>query len=436
MAADLSGIERLLVSRIGLDPVSAGPQQIERAARQRMKELALDDMGAYNHWVQTSESELQALIEEVVVSESWFFRDERPYQYFHDYIREHWLSNLLRPSLRVLSLPCASGEEPYSIAMMLRDLGLPARRFQIDAVDISTRSLAIAHRGIYSSNAFRGSDFSFRSRYFREHPQGYELDPSIRSTVRFLQASVLDPGLLKESARYDVVFCRNLLIYLGPSARVRALATIERLLAIDGLLFVGHADRLDVPGLEPKFTAAGDPACFVYRLRAQGDRVLHQSLPELEPPRPMSVLITPGTASAVALNIPPLGAPTLAARTDQMGEAAIPLSPVDEPPLLDQAAELANRGQFDDAVAVCERHLRVKGFSPPAYYLMGMICQAAGNRPRAEDCFNKTVYLDPLHDEALLALALLAERRGDHDMASGFRRRAERSVAMFREQGN
>ena len=59
---------------------------------------------------------------------------------------------------------------------------------------------------------------------------------------------------------------------------------------------------------------------------------------------------------------------------------------------------------------------------------MGMIQQAAGNRSRAEECFHKAVYLDPTHDEALLALALLAERRGDHDTANGFRRRAERSV--------
>ena len=111
-------------------------------------------------------------------------------------------------------------------------------------------------------------------------------------------------------------------------------------------------------------------------------------------------------------------------------------SPVNEPPLLDQAAELANQGRFNDAVAACERHLRLKGFSPPAYYLMGMIFQAAGNRPRAEECFHKAVYLDPMHDEALLALALLAERRGDHDAAIGFRRRAERSMTMSRKRVN
>ena len=124
-----------------------------------------------NHRVHSSELELQALIEEVVVSESWFFRDERPFDCLREYIRKRWLDNPLQPPVRVLSLACAGGEEPYSIAMVLQDLGLPARRFEIDAVDISNRGLAVARRGVYSLNAFRGVDADFRARYFRELPK-------------------------------------------------------------------------------------------------------------------------------------------------------------------------------------------------------------------------------------------------------------------------
>ena len=87
MMAESSEIEGLLMSRIGLDPVSVGSPLIVRAVRQRMKELGLVDMAAYACRLRESESELQALIEEVVVSESWFFRDERPFQWFRDYVR-------------------------------------------------------------------------------------------------------------------------------------------------------------------------------------------------------------------------------------------------------------------------------------------------------------------------------------------------------------
>ena len=93
MAAELSGIEGLLASRIGLDPVSVGSPLIVRAVRQRMRELGLDDLGAYERRLRQSEPELQALIEEVVVSESWFFRDERPFQWFREYVRARWLDD-------------------------------------------------------------------------------------------------------------------------------------------------------------------------------------------------------------------------------------------------------------------------------------------------------------------------------------------------------
>jgi chemotaxis protein methyltransferase WspC len=425
MTALMITIEGLLASRIGLDPVSVGQKQIKRAVQQRMQQLGLDDVGTYERLVRESESELQALIEEVVVSESWFFRDDRPFKYFRKYVRERWLDDPLRRQLRVLSLGCAGGEEPYSVAIALRELGLTARRFHIDALDISARRLAIACRGVYSANAFRGSDLGYRVRHFREHPQGYELDASIRAVVTFHQASVLDLHLLEELSPYDVIFCRNLLIYLEVSARQRVMDSIDRLLAADGLLFIGHADRLGVFGEEAKFIAITEPGLFAYCRTAHDAPRLIGSLVE---PRVPIKLITSGGTAWPAPTLLPHAVDQSAARPVQQDSAVVAAAELIEPPLLDQAADLANRGRFAEAIAACEQHLQSEGLSSSAYYLMGMICQAGGNRRRAEDCFHKTVYLDPMHDEALLALALLAERRGDHAVAAGFRRRAERLV--------
>jgi len=435
MSAELRGIEGLLATRIGLDPIAVGSHLILRAAQRRMTELGLDDLGEYERRLSQSELELQELIEEVVVPESWFFRDERPFHWLREYVRERWLNDLSRPTLRVLSLPCAGGEEPYSIALTLLDLGLPAGRFRIDAVDVSLGRLTIARRAVYSANAFRGPDLSYWARSFREHPQGYELDPTVRATVRFIQASVLDPRLLEGSPPYDVLFCRNLLIYLGASARACVLAAIDRLLAADGVLFIGHADRLDWAGAEPRFTAVGDPGCFAYQREARGSVSVDQARPQLAPPPMLGLIASSGVSNGEGV-APPVDPRAIVPRTDDSARAVENLSlPVVQPlSLLDRAAELANLGRFDEAIAACERHLQQKSPSAPAYYLMGMICQAAGDRPRAEECFKKTVYLDPRHDEALLALALLAERRGDHEAAAGFRRRAERIAIMTRER--
>ena len=227
---------------------------------------------------------------------------------------------------------------------------------------------------------------------------------------------MLDPTLLVDSPPYDVVFCRNLLIYLDTPARARLLATLDRLLADDGLLFIGHADRLEVPGLSSRFAAVGEPGCFAYRRAARpadpGGLGLEPAptIPMLMLPEPTPMWMPPAMSPAP----PPVDA----------GPAARPPSPS----LLEQAAELANRGRHGEAIAACEQHLRQKGPGASAYYLMGMICQAAGDRRRAEDCFRKTIYLDPGHDEALLALALSAERRGDRDAAAALRRRARRTA--------
>ena len=430
-------IEGMLARRIGLDPATVGPRMVVRAAKRRMEELGLDDLGAYVWRLSQSEEELESLIEEVVIPESWFFRDERPFLWLADYVRTRWVGDGLRPPLRVLSLPCAGGEEPYSIAITLRDVGLPARRFRIDAVDISAHRLAIARQGIYSDNAFRGGELGGRSQYFREHDQGREVLPAIRSTVHFHRASVLDPKLLAGSPPYDVVFCRNLLIYLDAPARLRSLAALDRLLAADGVLFIGHADRLDMAGASPRFTLIGEPGSFAYRKTSgpwsvgiderKDDRIGPSRVPPLSLPLPL----------------PQEPTPKIVERQPTQSTPAPP-SPPPAPhppllsPLLQQAEELANRGRHTEAIAACEQQIRLSGPDASVYYLMGMIYQAAGDRRRAEECFHKTVYLDPKHAEALLALSLAAERRGDRGAAAGFLRRASRtsSVTMPGGKGN
>ena len=190
------------------------------------------------------------------------------------------------------------------------------------------------------------------------------------------------------------------------------------------MLFIGHADRLDWAGAEPKFTPVGDPGCFAYQRKARGSAGVVVSVDQARPQL---------AAAAADVELDRFEQ----CRRDDSARVVddMPLR-VDQPlSLLDQAAELANIGRFDEAIAACERHLQQKSPSASAYYLMGMIRQAAGDRPRAEDCFKKAVYLDPRHDEALLALALLAERRGDHVAAAGFRRRAERIATTTAERG-
>lgn len=431
MSGELHRIEAFLATQIGLDPKSVGSRLILRAAQHRMSELDLNDLGEYERRLYDSKQEIQSLAEQVVVPESWFFRDARPYQWFCEYVRQRWLEHPAHLPLRVLSLACAGGEEPYSIAMILSDLGLATSRFLIDAVDISRRRLAQARQGVFSANAFRGRDLSYRLRFFREHPGGFEINPAIRSMVRFWEANVLDREFLDRFSVYDVIFCRNFLIYLHPNARAAVTSQLERLLTADGMLVIGHADRFEWNGGEPRFTAVGEPGCFVYCKTGfglgRGAGSQSERRPEASDPRP-NESFTRGRALVES------DSPTTAGSASAIGTMPLPAAANESRSLLSQAAFLANERRYSEAIAACQRDLRLRGPSASAYYLLGVIYQSQDDRRQAEACFHKTVYLDPNHDEALLALALLVEQRGEHKAARGFRRRAARVANVTRNK--
>src|SRR2546430_7669954 len=135
-------IERLLRDTIGLDAATIGSTLIERTVRLRMKHHGLQTTERYEQLVESSDAEWDQLLETVVVTETWFFRDRGPFTALGQLVREQWLPAHPTAPLRLLSVPCASGEEPYSLVMALLDAGVPPGRFQIDAADISTRALA------------------------------------------------------------------------------------------------------------------------------------------------------------------------------------------------------------------------------------------------------------------------------------------------------
>jgi chemotaxis protein methyltransferase WspC len=425
-------IEELLRRRIGLDPVATGPGALARATRARMDALgfAAEDGERYRSLVARSEQELQALIEEVIVPESWFFRDVRPFTLLADRAEAGWVGHLARPPLRALSVPCARGEEPYSMAIALLDKGLTPSRFRIDAVDVSRSALEAAERGVYTGNAFRSGDLSFRDRYFQLTSAGHELVPEVKQTVVFHQGNLLDPALLAGLPPFDVIFCRNLLIYLDAEARLAALANLDRLLSPTGLLVAGHAEHL--AALSTRFRPTGDRRFFAF------ERAPEPSGAEPAPPaaRPhTTVKRAPGRPSTPrpsrARGHPPSkSSPSTDAREHprhprRRPDDDQPQSPGPTP--LEQAARLADQGRHGEAVALCEEEIRRVGPSAPAFFLLGVVLQAAGDRERAERCFEKTVYLAPRHEDALLALSLLAQRRGDLAAAAAYRRRAERA---------
>ena len=255
-------LERLLKSRIGLDASSVGSAVIERAVRQRMSGLALHDEDEYWMRLNGSPGEVQALIEAVVVPETWFFRYPESFTTLARLAFERLPSLGGGRALRILSLPCSTGEEPYSIVMALLDAGLSEYLFEVDALDVSARVIERASLGCTAGIPSAAMNWGFAtaiSAGCRWLPVGRAGSPQ----VRFRCGNLLDPGLLAGEAPYDFVFCRNLLIYFDRPTQSEVVEVLKRLLRPDGAMFIGPAEAslLSQHGMQP----IGVPLSFVFR---------------------------------------------------------------------------------------------------------------------------------------------------------------------------
>ena len=214
-------IANLLRQAIGVDAATIGQSVIDHAVRARMGACGMREVADYWERLRHSAAELEQLTEAVVVPETWFFRDAETYAALAQIVTNEWLPANLTGGLRILSAPCSTGEEPYSIAMALIDAGLPPHRFKIDAIDISSRALDIARRAIYGRNSFRGRELSFRDRFFRSQEAGYQLADSVLERVEFQHGNLIADDLLPGIGSYDIVFCRNVLIYFDAATQER-----------------------------------------------------------------------------------------------------------------------------------------------------------------------------------------------------------------------
>src|SRR5690348_15215475 len=172
-------IVQLLRETIGLEPASIGRPAIERAVLERQAANGLADTRAYFARVWTSKDELQALVEAVVVPETWFFRHPGAFDALSSVVRHGALPMATEP-LRLLSLPSSTGEEPYSMAMALLDAGVPSARFHVDAMDVSRVALERAATGVYGRNSFRGTGTVGRDHHFETTSRGRRVCDRVR----------------------------------------------------------------------------------------------------------------------------------------------------------------------------------------------------------------------------------------------------------------
>ena len=351
-------LDRLQLA-IGIDPRGLDPARLRWIVAARCRQLDLPDASAYSAYLDSTPAELDALIDQVVVQETRFFRD--PVVFDHIRAAVTHLAAAHTGSLRILSAPCGTGEEAYSLAATLSLLGLPPARFSIDAFDISHSALAIARRGLYSERALTHlapdlqQALAAPSNKPDKPEKHWTIHPALRDRVQFEQRNLAQPGALGDAPRYHLICCRNLFIYLAPSARAALAQSLAAALLPGGRLFLGTADRVEE--LNALFAPMRPAASFAFTHRppapAAPPKVIERILSRLHIGPPIS---RPALATAAENPSQPLNAETLhlAAAND----------------LLDRALAHRQRGEMAKAERRCRQALYLAPDLLPALELL------------------------------------------------------------------
>ena len=223
---------------------------VERRLQDRIAITGASDFRAYFSSIrfQNSVEEIQHLINSMTVNETYFFREDYQFSALVDGICPD-LSQRKKPgeAIRIWSLPCSTGEEPYSIAIYLLDRWKRADEFDIEilASDIDTRALASARAGIYGERSLQKLSKAEKERYFSYLRQDqYRIRDEIRESIDFSTINVMDPQQIQRYRDIDVIFCRNLLIYFDDVSRRQAVEAMYECLVPGGFICLGHSESM------------------------------------------------------------------------------------------------------------------------------------------------------------------------------------------------
>jgi chemotaxis protein methyltransferase CheR len=429
------------------------------------------------------EADLRALALELTVPETYFFRHIDQFRAFADAaLPEAQAERASSRRLSLLSAGCASGEEPYSLAMMVRERGVDVGwNIAIRALDINPAMLAKAARGRYSAWALRETPADSRQRWFRSVGREFELEETIRTAVTFQEVNLAEENAeLWAPARYDVIFCRNVLMYFTPDNAHSLVARLTRSLAPGGHLFLGHAETLR--GLSNDYHLRHTHGTFYYqRKNVQSDgpqeaakAKLHGVGHDRATPRAVSGVAAPPPESTwtktwldtiqhasdriQALTERPTAESALRGDPDLGGSAQtatqLPLvlellkkerfsdaldllgrlpaeSDKDTDVLLLRAALLTHSGQLNAAENVSAQLLERDELNTGAHYLLALCRESAGDRQGAIDHDQAAIYLDPGFAMPRLHLGLMARRAGEWE---GARRELGHALLLLKRE--
>jgi chemotaxis protein methyltransferase CheR len=257
----------MIRTRSGIDFTESNRFLLESRVQHRVGELRLESPRAYLHRLRyaAEESEFDHLLDRVTNPETYFFREAEQLAAFSEDLLSEWEHAPPAGPLRIWSAGCASGEEPFTVAMLLEEKTFFGRHsVEIFGSDISVGSLARARAGVFRENAFRQTSDERRARFFEpEGPGRFRIREEVRNRVSFGRLNLIEPARLAALPRFHVIFCRNVLIYLDDRSKRSVVDSLYERLLPGGHLFLGRVESL--VAFSTRFRLRHLPHDLVYR---------------------------------------------------------------------------------------------------------------------------------------------------------------------------
>lgn len=407
----LNRARNLIADRTGLLVRELDEGLLARVVAERVSSLKLSSVEQYCQLLASDADlrhEREALAAPLTTGETYFFRDSGQQALLQNGILPELIERRKTGrALRIWSAACSTGEEAYSLAILLDELMAEPRQWNILILgtDINRHAIEKARRGVYTKWSFRGMSDERRQRYFHRHKDVWTLDERIRGCVRFQEADLLSDesyGYAGELHDMDLILCRNTFIYMTPKVVSRIVDKLTETLVDGGILVTGHGEL------------------YAHHLGQLRTRVFPESivyqkvLSPYVPSPPVSNVEAPcsapkkRTATVSAIRKARASAPVSIPQTTAV--AAVQKKGAQE---MERAWRYANQGQWAMATKACGEMIARDSLFADPHYLMALLAQERGDAAVAKSLLKKVIYLDPSFIAAYLDLGDLYAREGD-----------------------
>ncbi len=449
---ELDELERLLKKQSGLSLIRALRHTLVEASRKTANELKLSPEQLMDRLSVGDQGALQALIEQTVIGESYFFRHPEQFAALQEIIKRDWSDEI---SLRIWCAGCSTGEEPYSIAAMLTSLGR-SYSDRVLATDISDRAIAKARAGLYRDWSRRNLTPEREQSLFEAKDTGTgEPEQQVRRVshlnrhkVEFLRHNLLslESGAAPPIADCHIVFCRNVLIYFSPETAAAVVAALASALRPGGLLVLSPVEFPLAQHLGLETVTEGN-ARFLMRptsaalgmgigqhLASRSSSGQHQGVAGKPTPTPHAAKGRPGQTGGTPAPRPAAPAPPMLPNQPALpGRQTQGSKPQDPRSIYESAREAARAGRLAEAERLA-KHCIGTDFLPECQQLLAIVAEGRGDLLAAVSALERAVSLDPTFATALASLVALYGRLGMRDHAARARERALAVLSTMSEE--